>query len=294
MACFPNQSQWICFPEDRKHVVSIAVGQKLGPYYLHERLNQGGMATIWHATDGDGTPYAIKIMLDEQKGSFTARRRFNKGCEILQTIGEHPYIISYVEHGKLDGYPFLAMEYVEASNLKELADAGDDTFEQYIGNILVDVAEALEHMHDCGYMHLDFKPANVLMTRNGNVRLVDFDLTREIPKKPKKSSGNPGTPAFMAPEQLEQKPFDHRVDIFAFGVTAYELLTGKKPFPGEKASKVFRNQMDRNMFLSPKGVNDGVPRALNDLIVQCLENDPDSRFPNMNVLVAQLKSALYK
>jgi len=253
------------------------------------------MASIWHVTDSDGTPFAMKIMLEDQKGSSIARRRFYKGCEILEEISGHPYIISHVAHGKLDGYPYLLMEYVEASNLKELADAGDEVFAQYIGNILVDVAEALEHMHDCGYMHLDFKPANVLMTRNGNVRLIDLDLAREIPKKPKKSSDNPGTPTFMAPEQLSKKPFDHRVDIFAFGVTAYELLTGKKPFPGEKASEVYKHQMDRSIaFQSPKNINEDIPAGLNELILKCIENNPDDRYPNMSVLVGRLKSVLYK
>ena len=91
------------------------------------------------------------------------------------------------------------------------------------------MAAALEHVHENEYMHLDFKPENVLVTQNARVRLVDFDLAQDIPEKPKKASKkNPGTPAYMAPEQLLGEPISHRVDIFSFGVTAYELLTNQK------------------------------------------------------------------
>ena len=95
------------------------------------------------------------------------------------------------------------------------------------------MALGLSHVHESGFMHLDFKPENVLVTRNGNVRLIDFDLAQPIPEKPKKMSKNPGTPGYMAPEQLQRKPIDPRADIFAYGVAAYELLTNHKPFPGE-------------------------------------------------------------
>ena len=97
--------------------VSTSENQKLGPYRLHERLNSGGMAEIWHATDGDGTPYAIKRMHDHLRGGFLARKRFFDGCKILKEVHEHENIIGYVEHGKLEGVPFLLMEYVEANIL---------------------------------------------------------------------------------------------------------------------------------------------------------------------------------
>ena len=98
-------------------------------------------------------------------------------------------------------------------------------------------------------MHLDFKPENILVTRNANVRLIDFDLARPIPAGPKKFKKNPGTPAYMAPEQLLRQPIDQRVDIFAYGVTAYELLTNQKPFPGDTPAEILARQMDRSEFL---------------------------------------------
>src|SRR6185436_13093425 len=199
-----------------------------GRFYLQELINSGGMADIWLATDADGKPYALRKLHEKLRFNFVARRRFLRGCGILKAIHNHQYVIGYIEHGKIDGTMFCLMEYVESSNLKQLMFRGDELLAENVGNILIDMAIALEHVHDSGFMHLDFKPENVLVTRNANVRLVDFDLAQPKPDKPKKSSKNPGTPAYMAPEQLLREPFDHRADIFAYGATAYELLTGEK------------------------------------------------------------------
>ena len=142
-------------------------------------------------------------------------------------------------------------------------------------------------------MHLDFKPENVLATRNANVRLIDFDLAQPIPPQPKKMSRNPGTPAYMAPEQLLRQPIDQRVDMFAYGVSAYELLTNNKPFPGDTPDDVLRQQLDRATFVLPREYNPDMPPALEKAILRCLERDPDKRYPIMNVLVHELESALY-
>src|SRR5688572_17211293 len=186
------------------------------------------------------------------------------------------------------------MEYVESSNLKILLNSGDPLLHEHVGNILIDMATGLEHVHDSGFMHLDFKPENVLVTRNANVRLVDFDLARAKPARPEKVSKNPGTPAYMAPEQLLRQPYDHRVDIFAFGVTAYELLTGQKPFPGDTPDEILRRQLDRSTdFATPRQLNEGIPANLEKTILKALEREPDKRHPIMSVLVHELKTILY-
>ena len=155
------------------------------------------------------------------------------------------------------------------------------------------MAEGLEHMHENGFMHLDFKPENVLVTRNASVRLVDFDLAKPIPNPPKKMSKNPGTPAYMAPEQLQRQPIDHRVDIFAFGVAAYELLTNNKPFAGETPGEILGKQLDRSDFVMPRDYNPDLPANLEKVVLKCLEHDPLKRYPFLSLLVHDLKTALY-
>ncbi len=264
-----------------------------GRFYLQELINSGGMADIWLATDQDNKAYALRKLHDDLKFNFLARRRFVRGCEILAHIHNHEYVIGYLEHAKINGSLYCLMEYVESSNLKQLIVRNDPILAEHVGNILIDMAVALEHVHDSGFMHLDFKPENVLVTRNAAVRLVDFDLAQPRPDKPKKFSKNPGTPAYMAPEQLQREAFDHRVDIFAFGVTAYELLTGQKPFQGDTPEEILRKQLDRTGFVAPRELNPGIPPAVDKSILKCLERDMDKRHPIVSVLVLELKAALY-
>lgn len=264
-----------------------------GRFYLQELINSGGMADIWLATDADHKPYALRRMHDELRFGFTARRRFVRGCEVLAHIHKHDYVIGYVEHGKINGTLYCLMEYVEGSNLKQMFMRDDPILLENVGNILIDMAVALEHVHDSGFMHLDFKPENVLVTRNAAVRLVDFDLAQPRPEKPKKFSKNPGTPAYMSPEQLLREAYDHRADVFAYGVTAYELLTGRKPFQGDTPEEILRRQLDRTGFATPREINPGIPLAVEKSILKCLERDPDRRHPIMSVLVLELQGSLY-
>ncbi len=280
------------FSSDDNAGGAAAPGQ-FGRYYLQELINRGGMAEIWLATDSKNKPFALRRMHEQYRFNFFAKRRFLRGCEILSSIPDHEQIISYVEHGKIKGQPYLVMEYVEAENLKILFAKSDPLLAEHVAQILIDMASGLEHMHENGYMHLDFKPENVLVTRNASVRLVDFDLAQPISDKPIKLSKNPGTPAYMAPEQLQGQPLTHRADIFAFGVAAYELLTNQLPFPGETPSDILRQQLDRSGFLPPRNHNPELPLNLEKVILKCLETDPDKRYPFMSVMARELRTALY-
>ena len=267
---------------------------QFGPYQLQELINSGGMADIWLATDSQRKACALRLLHHSLRFNFSAKRRFLRGCEILSRIHNHEYVIGYLAHGKIDGDLYLAMEYVEGENLKLLYARNDPVILENIGNVLIDMSIALEHVHESGFMHLDFKPENVLLTRNASVRLVDFDLAQPRPDKPRKMSDNPGTPAYMAPEQIRRQPIDHRVDIFACGVSAYELLTGRKPFPGDSPEEILHKQLDRSLdFILPRELNPDIPAALEKAILKCLERDPDKRYPYMSVLVRDLQATLY-
>lgn len=252
------------------------------------------MADIWLATDSNHKAYALRLMHERLRFNFLARRRFVRGCEILAKIADNDCIVGYVEHGKAEGRLYLLMEYVEGENLKDLYARHDPVLLENVAQILIDMGVALEHMHENGYMHLDFKPENVLVTRNGSVRLIDFDLAQPIPEKPKKmSKKNPGTPGYMAPEQLLGQPLSQRVDIFSYGVTAYELLTNHKPFPGDTPGEILKRELDRTDFVSPRQHNPDMPAALEKVILKCLEREPDRRYPFMGVMVRDVKAALY-
>jgi eukaryotic-like serine/threonine-protein kinase len=264
-----------------------------GRFYLHELLNRGGMSEIWLVTDSRSKPFALRKLKKDLRFNLLARRRFLRGCEVLSQINESDYIVGYVEHGKLDGTLYLLMDYVEAENLKELFARHDPVLTENVAQILIDMAIGLGHVHESGYMHLDFKPENILVTRNANVRLIDFDLAQPIPEKPKKLAKNPGTPGYMAPEQLQRQPVDARADIFAYGVAAYELMTNHKPFPGETPAEILAAQREPAAPAPPREHNPDMPAALETIILKCLEREPDRRYPFTSVLVRDLQTALY-
>lgn len=273
-------------------------GERIGPgpfgrFILQELVASGGMADIWLATDAHNRAHALRLMLPEFSGDRAARKRFERGCEILASVQSHPNVIGYFEHGKIEGQLYCLMEYVEGANLKELYAQHDPVLTENVAQIILDMAEGLEHVHESGYLHLDFKPENVLVSRNAGVRLVDFDLAQPLVEAPLKLTKNPGTPAYMAPEQLQGKPIDQRVDIFAFGVAAYELLTNQKPFPGDDINEILRAQLDRSRFIPPRQLNPDIPAALEKAIVKCIETDANRRYLFMSVLVHDLKAALY-
>ncbi len=267
--------------------------QFAGKYYPQELINSGGMAEIWLVTDGRGKPFALRKLKRELRFNLLARRRFVRGCEVLSKLNESEFIVGYVEHGRADGILYMVMDYVEAANLKELFARQDPILAENVAQILIDMAAGLEHVHESGFMHLDFKPENVLVTRNGNVRLIDFDLALPIPEKPVKLSKNPGTPGYMSPEQLKREPVDPRADIFAFGVSAYELVTNHKPFPGETPAEILAAQMDNSTPVPVREHNPEIPVALEKVILKCLAREPDRRYPFMSVLARDLQGALY-
>lgn len=253
------------------------------------------MAAIWLATDSKQKAYALRLMHERLRFSFSARRRFVRGCQILAKIADNDCIIGYVEHGKTEGRLYLLMEYVEAENLKDLYARHDPVLLENVAQILIDMGTGLEQMHENGYMHLDFKPENVLVTRNGHVRLIDFDLAQPIPAEPKRfSKKNPGTPGYMAPEQLQRREFDARADIFAYGVAAYELLTNQKPFPGDTPGEILAAQLAEGGPLPLREHNPDVPPALEAVVLKCLARDPEYRYALSGVLVRDLESALYR
>ncbi len=272
---------------------TVQPGQ-FGPFYLQELINSGGMASIWLATNQRGEVFALRRLHHALRMDSKAKKRFVRGAEILSKIHNHELVVGYVDHGKVNGDLYLLMEYVEGDNLKILSSRNDGLLQELIGTVLIEMAEALEHVHDSGFIHLDFKPENVMLSRNGALRLVDFDSAQPKPSEPKKMSENPGTPAYMAPEQIRRQPVDHRSDQFAFGVAAYELLCGRKPFVGDTAEEVLRRHYDRSSeFAYPRELNGDIPAALEKVILKCLDVSLDKRYIYTSVLVRDLKAALY-
>jgi serine/threonine-protein kinase len=263
--------------------------EQIGRFCLHELLYSGSMAEIWLATDERGRSVALRRLKRDLRFNLHARRRFARGCEVLSQLNESEHIVGYVEHGR----DWLVMDYHEAENLQALFARQDPVLTENVAQILIDMAVGLSHIHESGYLHLDFKPDNILISRDGRVRLIDFDHALPIPEKPVKAAKNSAMPGYLAPEQLRAGPVDARTDIFAYGVAAYELLTNSRPFPGETPEEILTAQGESAGPVPLREYNPDTPAALEKVVLKCLERDPERRYPLTGVLVRELQNALY-
>ncbi|MBO7106697.1 MAG: serine/threonine protein kinase [Verrucomicrobia bacterium] len=269
--------------------IQLESGSHFGPYRLHELINSGGLAQLWLASNNKEESFALRIAHPDL--TSVNRKRFIQGCEALSQIPAHPNMIQYIAHGKWERIPYLAMEYVEGANMRELFAAEDDILIEKIWDILFGCASALEHVHENGWLHLDYKPENIVISRGGHPKLIDFDLCVPKPDKPVELKPA-GTPAYMAPEILLHKPADQRADIFAFGVIAYELFTHKRPFIGESSEEVLRKMLDeRSGLVPPREYNPDISKGLEKVLLKCLERNPDKRYPHMSVVIRDLQQA---
>lgn len=263
--------------------------EQIGRFCLHELLYSGSTTEIWMATDERGRPFALRRLKRDLRFNFNARRRFARGCAVMSQLNDSDHIVGYVEHGR----DWLVMDYIAAENLQALVARQDSVLAENVAHILIGAATGLSHVHESGYLHLDFKPDNILVTHDGNVRLIDFDHAVPVSDKPVKQAKNSGAPGYQSPEQLKAGPVDARTDIFAYGVAAYELLTNCRPFPGETAAEILAAQGESAGPLPLREHNPDTPAALEKVVLKCLERDPERRYPLTGVLVRDLQSALY-
>jgi TolB-like protein/tetratricopeptide (TPR) repeat protein len=235
-------------------------GILVGPYMLDSPLGEGGMGEVWKARD---TRLGRIVAIKRLKGEHSAR--FEQEARAIAALN-HPHICTLHDIGP----DYLVMEYVEGTPV-----CGPIPLEQAV-RLAVQIASALEEAHRRGIIHRDLKPANILVTEAGLAKLLDFGLAKSVAAEgtTRTIEGTiSGTPAYMAPEQIEGKPCDARSDVFSFGAVLYEMLAGNRAFDG--MASVLRDD--------PKP-----PPALETLVLRCLAKQPGQRFQT----IAEVKTAL--
>ena len=157
--------------------------------------------------------------------------------------------------------------------------------------LLTGMAAGLSHIHEQGFIHLDFKPENVVVGRDCVPKIVDFDLAIPRPSEPKRVRKLSGTPQYLAPEQIMREPVDERADIFAYGIVAYEVLTGKKPITGNTFEEVMAKYATFDQHLKPiRAHYPDCPLPVERVILKCLEKDTSRRYPSLSLVVRDLQS----
>jgi eukaryotic-like serine/threonine-protein kinase len=269
----------------------------LGPGYVIEReLGGGGMSRVFVAFDEAlQRRVAVKVMPEHLAASVSVDR-FKR--EILLSAGlQHPHIVGVLSAGEAAGLPFFVMPYVEGESLgTRISTKGPLSVRETV-SILKDVARALAYAHEHGVVHRDIKPHNVLLAA-GAATVTDFGVAKAISSARRSGAQKNGTltgtgtslgtPLYMAPEQAAADPdVDHRADIYAFGITAYEMLSGHPPFAGlaPRALLAARMTEDPPSLVS---IRSDVPPALDALIMHCLKREPSDRPQSASELLATL------
>jgi eukaryotic-like serine/threonine-protein kinase len=276
-------------------------GTKLGPYEIVAPLGAGGMGEVYRARDTrlDRT-VAIKVLPQHLAETPEARQRFEREARAVSTLN-HPHICTLHDVGSQDGTEFLVMEYLEGETLAARLEKGPLPFEHVL-NLGMEIADALDKAHRQGIVHRDLKPGNIMLIKSGT-KLLDFGLAKAVVPlatgmtltaavtrtTPVTQQGTiVGTFQYMSPEQVEGKEVDARSDIFSFGAVLYEMLTGRRAFPGKSqlsvASAVLEKDPEPISTLQPL-----TPPALERAVKRCLAKEPDDRWQTARDFLLELK-----
>ena len=279
-------------------------GRRFGPWRVLRLLGQGGMGAVWLARRDDGLferEVALKLVHASWYGPML-QQRFAQERRILGSL-EHPHIAGLLDAGiTTDGQPYLALEYVDGVPLDRFCDAHQATLAQRIG-LMLQVLGAVQHAHQNLVIHRDLKPANILVTADGQVRLLDFGIAKLLDEdggeetEMTRHAGRPLTPHYAAPEQRDGRAVSTASDVYALGVVLFELLSGQYlELAGPLAPRMSRQPLTPEAATARGSTPAALARALTgdlDTIVQkALKVDPHERYPTADALRQDLQRHL--
>jgi serine/threonine protein kinase len=275
------------------------LGEMLSHYRVLEKLGEGGMGVIYRALDTRlERTVALKVLRPEVLGDSDRRRRFAREARAASALN-HPNIVTIYDIGSDRGVDFIAMEYVEGESLHRRLAERRLPFEEVL-RYARGIAEALAAAHATGIVHRDVKPANAMVSRTGDIKVLDFGLAKwtEAPAADSEALTRSashyteegvivGTVAYMSPEQAEGKAVDARSDVFSFGVVLYELVCGQRPFLGSSVTTLL-SAILRDTPPPPRRLRPEAPSDLERVVLRCLEKDPGKRYPSAGELCRDL------
>ncbi len=261
-------------------------GQRVGHYRIRHRLGAGAMGEVWEARDENlKRIVALKVLPEELAGDRQRLHRLQREAEALAALN-HPNIVTVHSVEEVDGLRFITMERIEGERLSDLIPKGGLDLGR-IFDIAVPLAGALSAAHERGIIHRDFKSANIMIAKDGRVKVLDFGLAKELePVRADEASALTtetlthaavGTLPYISPEQLDGRPGEARSDLFALGVVLYEMATGKRPFRGDSSAKVITSIL-RDEPAGADHVRQDLPHHLGRIIRLCLVKDPEHRY----------------
>ena len=270
----------------------LSSGSRLGNYEILEPLGAGGMGEVYRARDHKlDRDVALKVLPDEFASDRDRMARFEREAKVLASLNHH-HIASIHGLEEAGSMRALVMEVVEGPTLAERIEKGSIPIDEAV-TIAKQIAEALEYAHERSIIHRDVKPANLKLTEEGDVKLLDFGLAKALEGDAGEAHDDSlsptltrgarateagvllGTAGYMSPEQAKGKPVDRRADIWAFGVVLFEMLTGQRLFAGEAASETLAFVMTKDP--SFETLPSATPASVRELLRRCLTKDPRMR-----------------
>ncbi|NDH65323.1 MAG: Stk1 family PASTA domain-containing Ser/Thr kinase [Microbacteriaceae bacterium] len=256
-------------------------------YRIIRPLASGGMAKVFLAEDTRlQRQVAIKVIHPHLAQDSDFLDRFKREAVLAANLN-HPNLVNIFDQGTDSGSPYLVMEYVAGRTLRDVLNDFGAIPEAKVIGILEQVLQGLDAAHRSGIVHRDIKPENVLLADDGRVKLSDFGLAR--PVSAAISSQLIGTAAYLAPELVSKGQSDKRVDVYAVGILAFELLTSQQPFTGETAAQV-ANAHTNSRVPEPSSIEGSISPDVDELVVWCTEIDPDERPENAHELLQFLRN----
>jgi serine/threonine-protein kinase len=269
--------------------------EKLGRYEIVNELGRGAMGVVYEGTDPNiGRRVAIKTARrDVLEGSGRAEEMMERFLREARAAGalNHPNIITIYDAGEQDGMAYIAMEFIQGSDLQEIIDDKKRFDLEDVIEIGTTICEALGHAHEKGIVHRDVKPANIMRVEDGTLRIADFGIARVSNSSLTQEGAMIGTPHYMSPEQFMGQKVDGRSDLFSVAIILYELLTGEKPFPGEALNTVMHGVIRTNP-IEPKELNFSINPTLSQVVMRSLSKDPNQRYATGSEMAAALKECL--
>jgi len=255
-----------------------------GRYELAEMLGQGGMAEVFRARDTRlGRTVAVKILRTDLARDPSFERRFAREAQACAGMN-HPNVVAVFDTGAdTEGdvtIPYIVMEYVDGTTLKDLLLTGRRLLPQRALEITAGVLGALEYSHQQGIIHRDIKPANIMLTRTGEVKVMDFGIARALDDAQAtmtQASTVMGTAQYLSPEQGRGESADARSDVYATGCLLYELLTSRPPFVGDTTASVVYQHVRENA-IPPSQIDPEVPTAADAVVMKAMAKNPENRY----------------
>src|SRR5437660_2200879 len=289
--------------------MTIAAGAKLGRYEIRSKIGAGGMGEVYLALDARlDRKVALKILPAELASNQDRMRRFTQEAKAAAALN-HPNIAHIYEVGEHNGIHFIAMEFIDGHTLRQLIHEKQTDLPKLL-RYLQHAADGLAKAHAAGIVHRDLKPDNIMVTREGHAKILDFGLAKLVEptgQKPDREGGLSevatalmqqhstsgavlGTVGYMSPEQAQGKinEIDHRSDIFSFGCILYEALTRRKAFEGKDAIDSL-NKIIREQPTPIANFNPDVPYDLQRIVRRCLAKDPDERYQTIKDVAIEIK-----